>query len=84
MEEFRQTNQLELHVNQEIQAELMREHLSKTIQSQTHVLYQFCTNECLKDANPLSTAEKTCLTRCHGRFNTAYRAHLHSLIASPL
>jgi hypothetical protein len=44
MEEYRQTNQLELHVNQEIQAELMREHLTKTIHGYLNVLYQQCSD----------------------------------------
>lgn len=42
MEEYRQTNQLELHVNTEIQAELMREHLTKTLHSYLNALYQQC------------------------------------------
>ena len=54
MEDYRQTNPLELHVNREIQAELQRESLRHTMHAHLNAVYQYCVGECINNVKSLS------------------------------
>ena len=61
----RPTNQLELHVNQEVKAELMREHLLTTTHAHLNSLYQACADRCIEDVQPIREKENICLGACY-------------------
>ena len=80
MEEYRQTNPLELHVNREIQAELHRETLSHTLHAHLNAVYQYCAGECINHVKEMTIEEKKCLSICYGKMNDAHQRHINSLI----
>lgn len=80
MEEYRQTNPLELHVNREIQAELQREALRHSMQAHLNAIYQLCVPQCIASPQPLTPQEQACLSACYKRSNTGLQSHLHSLL----
>jgi hypothetical protein len=80
MEEYRQTNQLELHVNGEVRAELLRESLSQTLHSHLQSVYETCTAQCILTPTPLSQREVECMLSCYAKANQAHHAHLKALL----
>ena len=80
MEEYRQTNPLELHVNREIQVELQREALRHSMHAHLNAIYQLCLPQCITSAQPLTLQEQSCLSACYKRSSTGLQSHLHSLL----
>jgi hypothetical protein len=80
MEEYRQTNQLELHVNNEIQAELQRETTRQTMHSHLYAVYRVCSSECIGRSEALSAKERNCLNSCYTRLNEAQYVYMKALL----